>query len=58
MISGETATQIVLDIGNQTPPDKSKLKYGPEELAFRAGVEQRWADYRAKHPDAILDVKE
>lgn len=58
VISGEAATQIVIDIGNQIPPDKSKLKYGPEELAFRGRVEKRWEAYRAKHPDAILDVKE
>ena len=58
VISGETATKIAIDVGNQTPPDKSRLKYGPEELAFREQVEKEWAAYRAKHPDAILDVKE
>jgi len=55
---GDVLKQIVLDIGNDTPPDESPLKYGPNELEFRRGVEQRFAAYRQQHPDAILDIKD
>ena len=47
-----------LDVGNGTPPDRSKLQYGPAELEFRKGVQERFDAYRKAHPDAVMDVKE
>jgi hypothetical protein len=57
-VSGGTALQITLDVGNQTPPESSRITYGPAEYSFRARVEAQWLAYRAAHPDAILDVHE
>lgn len=57
-IDGGTAQRITIDVGNRIPPAQSTLNYGEQELAFRKEVEQEFANYRAKHPDAILDVRE
>ncbi len=58
-ISGGTANDIVLDIGQDVPPDKStRVTYGPDELAFRKRVEDWWAKKREEDPKAVLDVRE
>lgn len=57
-VSGEAAQQIAIDVGNGTPPEQSRLKYGPNELEFRKGVESRFAAYRKQYPDAIMDVRD
>ena len=57
-IDGATSRQIVIDVGNQIPPEKSVLTYGPAELAMRARIEQWVAEQKAKHPNFQLDVRD
>jgi hypothetical protein len=57
-ITGEMAVKITCDVGNGVAPEDSKIDYGPEELAFRREVEEQFAEYRKKDPQAILDVRD
>lgn len=57
-ITGDTAQKILLDVGLETPPHKSRLHYGAEELEFRAGVEERLANFRQQHPDSAVEIRE
>jgi hypothetical protein len=57
-IGGETALRISLDVSLGTPVVASKVRYGPKEIAFRKGIEDRWAAHLAAHPGAIMDFKE
>jgi hypothetical protein len=58
MISGATAAKIVRDVSLGVPPEKSKLKYTPEMLAFRAQAVKEWEDHLENNPDAELHVPE
>jgi hypothetical protein len=57
-IDGDTARLIGIDAGLGTPPEKSKVKYGPEELRFRKQVEKEMAEIVEKHPNAAFDIRE
>ncbi len=55
-IDGDVASQIAVDVCLGTPPAKSRVKYGPEELAFRAKVQADWDKYHEAHPGVMMDI--
>lgn len=57
VISGDVAQQIALDVSQNTPEALSLVKYGKAEREFKARIIAEFAAYRAKHPDAIFDVR-
>ena len=55
-IDGDTASAIAVDVALKTPPAKSRVNYGPAELAFRAKVQADWDTYHKAHPGVIMDI--
>ena len=55
-INSDIAAQIVRDVAADVPMDKSKVKYGSKERAFRDEVAAEWEIFLAAHPDAQLEV--
>jgi hypothetical protein len=58
MIKGERTTQIVCDVGNEVPIEKSRVPYTPEEIEFRQGLEKRFKEAQAKDGKILLAVSE
>lgn len=57
-IPGEVMGKIMHDMNMNIPPEKSKLEYTPEMLAFRAAAEKEWEEHLENNPDAELYVPE
>lgn len=57
-VDGATAQQIDIDVGTGTSPEKSRVKYGPAELAYRRDVEAEHDAIRTKHPNSVLDIRD
>ena len=55
-IDGDTASAIAVDVGLKTPPSKSRVNYGPAELAFREGVQARWDEAVKKNPKVVWEI--
>lgn len=49
---------INIDIMLGRPPDKSTIKYGPDELAYRKRTEVWLKEMKKTNPNATLDVRE
>lgn len=56
MIDGLDAATIVRDVAANTPPQRSKLKYTREMLAYRHVIEKEWEAWRRDNPKATLEV--
>ena len=57
-LDSEVTNRIALDVTLGVPPGKSTVKYGPEELAWRKGVEEWQESLARSHPDALIDIRE
>ena len=60
-LTGDEANLIAMDVAQSIPPEEStRLKYGPEELAFYRDVkEQHEAKEKASpHETIALDIRE
>jgi hypothetical protein len=55
-IDGDTASAIAVDVGLKTPPLRSRVHYGPAELAFRAKVQANWDEAVKRNPKVVWEI--
>lgn len=56
MLDGDIQQKIIVDVGNDTDPDDSKLTYTEEMLEFREKIQEEWDEWRKDHPNAVLHI--
>ena len=55
-LNPDDVSRIVGDVLNGILPARSRVRYGPAELSFRASVEKDIAEDLAANPGTIIDI--
>ena len=53
-IDGDTAQKIANDVALDTPVQKSQVLYGPDELAFRQRITDRYKKQLEEHSKTMM----
>ena len=55
-IDGDTASAIAVDVGLQTPPSRSRVHDGPDELALREKSQANWDEAVKRNPKVVWEI--